>query len=87
MESGGRSRRDEAFRPPRGSDATAPRGRGLGRAGGSRNVSNGSVIAAGIVADAMSHDQRGFRSIGNVMRAVVGLVGILLLVGGTLRRA
>jgi hypothetical protein len=50
-------------------------------------VSNGSVIAAGIVADAMSHDQRGFRSIGNVMRAVVGLVGILLLVGGTLRRA
>ena len=47
----------------------------------------GSVlIAAGIVADALSRDQGGHGNAGYVLGAIVGLVGVALLVGGALRR-
>jgi hypothetical protein len=48
----------------------------------------GSVlIAAGIVADAVSRDQGGRGTAGYVLGAVVGLVGVVLLLGGAVRRA
>jgi drug/metabolite transporter (DMT)-like permease len=47
----------------------------------------GSVlIAAGIVADAVSRDPGARGTAGYVLGAVVGLVGIVLLLGGALRR-
>jgi drug/metabolite transporter (DMT)-like permease len=48
----------------------------------------GSVlIAAGVVADALPRDHGGHGNTGYVLGAIVGLVGVALLVGGTLRRA
>jgi hypothetical protein len=45
------------------------------------------LIAAGIVADAVGRYQAGPAKVGYVLGAVIGLVGVALLVGGVLRRA
>jgi drug/metabolite transporter (DMT)-like permease len=47
----------------------------------------GSVlIAAGIVADAVSREQGGHGNTGYVLGGILGLVGLVLLLAGPLRR-
>ena len=55
---------------------------------GSILVLAGSVlVAAAIVADALSRDKSGHDNTGYVLGTIVGLVGVVLLVSGTIRRA
>jgi drug/metabolite transporter (DMT)-like permease len=63
-------------------------GRTMKEVAGAILVLAGSVlIAAGIVADALTRDQSGHGNAGYLLGAAVGIVGIVLLLSGTLRRA
>lgn len=55
-------------------------------AGGILVLAGAVLIAAGIVADAVTSGRGGFGSAGCVMGTVVGLVGGVFLLGGPLRR-